>query len=210
MRFASVDGLQETRDHFGLNPWEPGERRLTFHLTLQASPEVYDAALRVQDALEGIAHVRPVPRAWLHLTMSSLGREDDVDRVELADVADRVFDRWPRFAGQRIHYDQLLIADESVMLTARDDQWLQDLADVQRSAVDDLLGARPWRPLQPHTSLAYLSGAIPAGGLADRLAPIAESLPEVLEAPPVLTLMSLSRETGDYTWRVLRDQGPVA
>lgn len=208
MRLTTVKS-PETRDHFGPNPWAPGEHRLTFHLTLQASPEVYDAALRVQDALEGQEHVRPVPRAWLHLTMSNLGREDEVDRVDLADVADRVFDQWSRFAGQRIHYDQLLIADESVMLTARDDKWLQDLAEVQRRAVDDLLGERPWRRLQPHTSLAYLKGPIRVPELAESLAPVAASLPEAIEAPPVLTLMSLSRETGDYTWQVLRDEGPV-
>ncbi|MFZ2260676.1 MAG: hypothetical protein WAV52_08065 [Luteococcus japonicus] len=208
MRLTTVES-PETRDHFGPNPWAPGERRLTFHLTLQASPEVYDAALRVQDVLEGQEHVRPVPRAWLHLTMSSLGREDAVDRVDLADVADRVFDQWPRFAGERIVYEQLLIADESVMLMARDDQWLQDLAEVQRRAVDGLLGERPWRRLQPHTSLAYLNGPVPVAGLAERLAPAAASLSEVISGPPVLTLMSLSRETGDYTWQVLRDEGPV-
>lgn len=210
MRLAASNPTGTTTDHFALNPWRPGERRVTFHLTLQAAPEAYDVAIRVQDALDGMAGLRPVPRAWLHLTMSSLGGDQDVDRGDLAEVADRVFDQWPRFAAERIAYDQLFVADESVVLTARDDQWLHELAAVQRRAVDDVLGARPWRTLWPHTTLAYADGQVDVDTVVDRLGPVARSLPEVVEAPPVLTLMSLSRDSGDYTWQVVRDEGPAA
>ena len=209
MRLATVPDLVATRDHFSLNPWQPGERRLTFHLTLQAAPDLYTAAIRVQDALEGVAHVRPVPRAWLHLTMSGLGRDDQVDRIDLADVADRVFDQWQRFARERITYDQLLVADESVMLTARNDAWLQELARVQRDAIDALLGPHEWRTLWPHTTLAYCDGAVPADELVTRLQPVADTLPDEIEAPPVLTLMSLARDGSEYTWQVVRDEGPA-
>lgn len=209
MKFTAVEQAT-TRDHFAQNPWAPGERRLAFHLTLQAAPEIYEAAIRVQDALEGMEHVHPVPRAWLHLTISGLGSEHEVDRVDLADVADRVFDQWHRFAGERIRFDQLFVPDEGVMFTARPDDWLLELADVQRRAIDGVLGAREWQPLWPHASLAYTSGPAPIADIRSRLEPLAATIPEVIETAPVLTLMSLSRQTGEYTWQVLRDEGPRA
>lgn len=209
MQLATMPGLNTTRDHFALNPWQPGERRLTFHLTLQAAPEAYTAAIRVQDALEGLDHVHPVPRAWLHLTMSGIGDDAMVDRIDLADIGDLVFEQWQRFAGECIVFDRLLVADESVMLTARDDTWLQELAAVQREAIDRVLGAHTRMPLWPHTSLAYLSGAVPVDEVLTRLDPVASTMPDEIEAPPVLTLMNLSRDGAEYTWQVLRDEGPA-
>lgn len=138
----SVADRGQTHDHFAANPWEPGERRLTFHLTLEASPAIHDAAVRVHEALADQPAARPVPVPWLHLTMTGFGRSGEVPDEARAEISERVFAVWDRFARERILYDRLFIAEESGMLLARDDPWLPDLAAVQRAAVTTVLGER--------------------------------------------------------------------
>lgn len=203
MRLAVAE-MDATRDHFALNPWQDGERRLTFHLTLDGNPELARVAGLVHEALAGVPQARPVPVEWLHLTMSGFGQVGRVAPEALEEIGERVVARWEKFSHERITYDQLFVAHESVMLTARIDDWLPALATVQREVVDDVLGPRQWRQLWPHSSLAYMTGAVPAEQLRARLAGVAEKLPEVVEARPTLTLMELARDTGNYKWRVLR------
>lgn len=186
-----------------------GERRLTFHLTLEASPAIHDAAVRVHEALADQPAARPVPVPWLHLTMTGFGRSGEVPDEARAEISERVFAVWDRFARERILYDRLFIAEESGMLLARDDPWLPDLAAVQRAAVTTVLGERTWGRLWPHTSLSYLTGAIRAELLASRLEGVADGLPDVIEAAPTLTLMELGRDTGNYEWRTIRYAGPA-
>lgn len=205
----SVADMGQTRDHFAANPWEPGERRLTFHLTLEASPALHEAAVRVHEALADQPAARPVPVPWLHLTMTGFGRSDEVPDEALAQISERVFADWNRFARERIAYDRLFIAEESVMLLARNDPWLQDLAALQRAAVTAVLGERTWGRLWPHTSLSYLTGAIRADLLASRLDGVADGLPDSIQAAPTLTLMELGRHTGSYEWRTIRHAGPA-
>ncbi|GAB2471823.1 hypothetical protein GCM10027030_02820 [Luteococcus sediminum] len=203
MRLAVAE-MDSTRDHFELNPWQDGERRLTFHLTLDGNPELAAAARRVHEALGALPPARLVPVEWLHLTMSGFGRVGEVSSEALAQIEEGVFSRWEEFSHERISYDQLLVAHESVMLTARIDDWLPELARVQREVVDEVLGQRQWRQLWPHSSLAYMAGAVPAEQLRECLAGVAAALPDAVEARPTLTLMELARDTGNYEWRVLR------
>lgn len=207
MKLAAL-GMATTRDHFGMNPWSTGERRLAFHLSLDAAPRVGEAATRVHSALSQVSAGRPVPVPWLHLTMSGFGRVDEVAPEAVDEIRDRVFSQWERFADEVICYDQLLVADESVVFTGRDDDWLQELSAVQEQAIDAVLGGRHPRRLWPHTSLVYTTGEVDTEGLRSLLVDVASELPDAIEAHPTLTLMELGRDTGNYEWTVIRAAGP--
>lgn len=201
--------MQHTRDHFALNPWAPGERRLTFHLTLERAPAVGEAAGVLQQALSGEPALRPVPAEWLHLTMTEFAVHGEVSDETVDAIAEAVFPHWRRFSGELLAYDQVFVADESVMLTARDDAWLHELAALQRDAVDARLGVRTWNRLWPHTTIAYATGAVAAETLRTVLVAPAASLPPIIRAQPTLTLMALRRDGGIYRWRPLRSEGPT-
>lgn len=207
MRLATTDA-EHTRDHFALNPWRPGEQRYSFHLTLEASPGLAEASHSLHRAAAGLDGLRPVPARWLHLTMTGLGTVGEVDRQAVLAAGEAVFQEWGRFAGEVVRYDQVFVADESVMFTARDDEWLHELAAVQRAAVEQVLGPQRWCRLWPHSSSLYTTDEVPVGILREHLAGAVSALPELVRAQPTLTLMELARDTGDYRWRVLRSSGP--
>lgn len=207
MKLTIVDHLDQLRDHFGPKPWPVGTRKYAFHLTLEDAPQIGDAARAAHQVLAPVASLRPVPVPWLHLTMTGLGPADDVTGDQLAAIAEPVFDHWAGLVPAQLTYDQLLLAHESVMLTARDHDWLHELASVQRRAVDEVLGARTWGRLWPHSSLLYATGPTSAATVLDALQPLSEQLPDALTVRPVLTLMELGRDTGNYEWTVVRRAG---
>jgi len=206
MRLASVEGLEQTFDHFTRRRWYPGQRKYAFHLTRGGARCLREAAAHVHRARVGGPGMRPVPVPWLHMTLTGLGDVREVPDEALARIHERVFAHWSRHPRPVLVYDQLLLARESVMLTARDDAWLQGLVDLQRRAVDQELGSRPWRAFQPHTSLAYATAAVGRPALEQRLGPVADDLPPELEVTPRLTLMRLCRDTGAYEWEVVHEE----
>ena len=206
MHLSAVDGM--TSSHFALKQWQAGERRIALHLTLEAAPDVAEAAGRLCDALAREDTARPVPKPWLHLTMTGIGGAESISESQLEEVAGVVFEEWPRFSSESLIYDGVFVAHESVMLLARNDAWLQELAAIQRAAVDAVLEPRTWREFWPHTSVAYLTGETSAESLGANLASVAADLPDQVEAQPTLTLLELGRDTGMYEWTVLKSAGP--
>ena len=206
MHLSAVDGM--TSSHFALKPWKAGERRVALHLTLEAAPEVAEAAGRLCDALAKEDAARPVPKPWLHLTVTGIGGAESLSESQLEEIAGVVFEEWPRFSSEPLIYDGVFVAHESVMFLARNDAWLQELAATQRAAVDAVFEPRTWREFWPHTSVAYLKGQTSAKQLRANLANAAADLPYQIEAQPTLTLLELGRDAGMYEWTVLKSAGP--
>lgn len=213
MELSTADELDRMRSHWWWRPgWAVGRRMLTFHLTMEQAPAVREFAAQAREALTGIESQDRVPDRGLHLTMTGIGFEDEVTPQQLEDVSAEVFEHWSHMITQLpapvLRFDSLFVAHESVMLLAEPDSWLEELARIQRSAVDRVMGAQEWGMFWPHLSVAYCNGPADPAPVIEALAPVAASAPERLEATPTLTLMRLGRDEHEYRWDVLRQVLP--
>jgi hypothetical protein len=69
------------RDHWWPRPgWRPGRLSHTWHLTFDDAPELHRLATACQHALRPLPGRNTVPSRWLHLTLQSVGFDDEVDR----------------------------------------------------------------------------------------------------------------------------------
>lgn len=205
MRVRIAEGVEQTRDHWRWRPgWRPGRRMYTLHLTMEQAPAVHELAAAARRALAGCALLDPVPPEGLHLTMTGLGFTDEVPDAGLAEVSERVYEDWAGLGPVELVFNSVLVTHESVMLTTEPAAWLDVLVDLQRGAVDEVLGARQWGGFWPHLSLAYCNGVMPARSLETPLSDALEGLPDRVRATPTLTLMRLGRDTHVYRWDVLR------
>lgn len=205
MQFGVVPDLNHTRNHWYRRPgWASGRRMYTFHLTMEGAAEVHRAGSLVRPVLDRFPQIDPVPTQWLHLTMRGIGFTDEVSADQLTDVADEVFDGWSDHDKGELTFDSALLAHESVMLAAHQQAWLTDLDQLQRAAIDRVLGERDWADLWPHLSLGYANATMPIGPLIESLTPAFQALPATIDATPTLTLMRLRRRERLYCWEVLR------
>lgn len=183
----------------------------TFHLTMEDAPAVREFANRAREVLRGFASLDVVPDRGLHLTMTGIGFEDEVTQQQLDGVAGAVFDHWGRLTAQEpapiLRFDSVFVAHESVMLLAEPAPWLEELARIQRAAVDAVIGEQDWGTFWPHLSLSYANADADPAPIARALAPLADASPAVIEAAPTLTLMRLGRDEHEYRWDVLRQEG---
>lgn len=212
MELRVAEDLDHIRDHWWWRPgWREGRRMHTFHLTMEQAPAVREFASRAREVLGGFASLDVVPDRGLHLTMTGIGFEDEVTQQQLANVGKRVFDHWERLTAQdpapTIRFTSVLVAHESVMLIAEPAPWLEELARIQRAAVDEVIGEQDWGRFWPHLSLSYVNADDDPGPIAHALAPLAHASPAAIEAAPTLTLMRLGRDEHEYRWDVLRQEG---
>lgn len=200
------------RDHWWWRPgWRVGRRMFTFHLTMEQGPEVREFASRAREVLGGFPSLDVVPERGLHLTMTGIGFADAVTEQQLDEVAGRVFDHWDhlvtRGPSPALRFTSVFVAHESVMLIAEPAPWLEELARIQRAAVDAVIGEQDWGHFWPHLTLSYVNADADPAPVARALAPVAETAPAALEAAPTLTLMRLGRDVHEYRWDVLRQEG---
>lgn len=211
MELSIAEDLDRMRDHWWWRPgWRVGRRMLTFHLTMEQAPAVREIGARAREVLAGFDAQDPVPDRGLHLTMTGVGFEDEVTPQQLEQVSGAVFDHWEQLAAQEpapvLRFTTVFLAHESVMLLAEPSSWLEELARVQRAAVDEVFGAQERWAFWPHLTLAYANADADPAPIAQALAPLAASAPPALEAAPTLTLMRLGRDEHEYRWDVLRQK----
>lgn len=208
MRIDIAAGLTEMRSHWDSSDpqWRPGMRKYAFHLTMQQAPAVQQIAEDAHRALAGFEGLDPVETPWLHLTMSGLGATEQVTPPQLDAIGGLVFEHFAALKTPRVEFDHLRVEEEGVLLAAERSDWLMLLNQVQRDAIDEVLGAREWRDFWPHVSLAYCSAPTEASAVKDALGAVASGVPEKVEGVPTLTLMQLRRENHTYQWDIIREQ----
>lgn len=184
-------------DHFAAHPWQANEHRYAWHLTWEHEPALHEVAAALQADLLDFPTLRLIPQRWLHLTLGHIGTEADVPPSCLAAERDRVASAITdlRLA---LSFREVHLMNEGVALVAEKTSELLRLGELVQPGRE--------RPLWPHVSLAYSTAQMPA---ANVLAALGDDLPQDIWAShPTLTLMRLTRETGQYTWEALA-QFPV-
>lgn len=205
MQITLNDGTTETNNHWRwTRGWRPRRRKYAFHLTMEQAPAVHEIADAVRAALGTIDELDLIPRHWLHLTMTGIGFTDEVSDEQLDAVSGPVFDAWQRLDSPALEFTGLLVADEASMLKAQLPEWLAQLLDLQRRAVDEVLGTRQWGIFRPHVSLSYSNGTTPVDPIVEALRPIADGLPDTVPATPTLTLLRLGKDNRMYEWDTVR------
>jgi hypothetical protein len=159
---AFLERDEPLEDFFAGFPEE--EAFLTVWLALPG-PAVQAEATAVQQALAGIAGLRPPPTHWLHVSLGP-GREDNLDRVR---------ERLRDFGSFSVEYGPATCFHEAHVLEVHSDR-MTDLARV----------IHPERDLElflPHVSVAYVAGTPEPG-------PSRQKLIQLRDRPPVRELIS--------------------
>lgn len=202
----------QTRNHWWWRPdWEVGARHYRWALTFEHCHELHLLAATTRPALRAHPAQDAVPDAWLHLTTTPIGFSDDVTPEQAAEVADRTLAQIDEVPDGVLTLDGFDVTGEGVVLTARKDLWLGELAALQRRVIEELLGPREWdRQWSPHIALAYANGTEPASGLVDSLRGCAPRQPELVVSRPRISLVRMNRDARQYQWDVVaqRSLGP--
>lgn len=205
VQITLIDGTTHTRNHWQWGRgWQPGRRKYALHLTWEHAPEVHRISAAAHEALGGVAELDLIPQQWLHLTMTGIGFTDEVSEEQVTAITDPVFDAWQHLASPGVEFTGFLVADEAIMLQAELPEWLAVFIELQRTAVDEVLGPQPWKPFHPHVSLSYSNGTTPIEPIVDAVHTIAAGLPETVDATPALTLLRIGKDNRMYEWDVLR------
>lgn len=215
-RYAEVRrGLAERgtlSDHFAEHPWEPGERRIAWYVSMPY-PRTAAVLAELQDRLVGATGpdvLEPLAADEFHVTVQTVGRAADLEpagvralraaaRAALADVAPFAL----LLGGANAFPDNPFVE-------ARGWRPLVEVRERLRAAHRSTVGGEPPGAVEavPHLSLAYVRRPAPAAALA--------TATEDLRNAPVgrlgvrsIELVCLAREDRHYRWTV-EDSIPLA
>lgn len=176
----------------------------TFHLTLEKASAFHAQVDRIHEGLRDVPEVDPVPREGLHLTMNGVGFTDEVSAEQAHRVADAVLDAAVHLPVAPLVLEEFFVGEEAAGFAVRAEPWLEELSDIQRRAVESVLGDSKWGAFRPHISITYSRGEMDMGELVERIAPRLPADDALQIERPVLTLMELHRDDEVYTWTAHR------
>lgn len=157
-----------------MTPWDRNDGSL--HVYVLPDDDVADRIGDLQARLDGVDHLPPMPRAWLHFTVNRLAQFDDLSMADLTRFGGAMSAELASVPAFELLVGPPRVHDVAVECVAEATPGWDALVDgVRRAALSTFGGTMPDRPYAPHVSLAYATGDVPDDALRARL----EGAPEL-------------------------------
>lgn len=204
MRAEIVPDASRMRDHWWWREdWQPGSRHLQWYLTFEDAEPLHRLTTAMHKALAPFPALEAVALPWLHLTLAGFGSTTAVGEDQVRDVINAAHERLGAQPDLALTFAAAVVYAESVVLTPQPGPELPSLQRVLEESGRAVLGREApgiTVPFAPHLSVAYAAGDV--DGRAVR-----EALEEVDAEPvlvrPTLSLVEVTRDDHQYTWRLV-------
>lgn len=211
MSFADLlpgQHASEMHDHWWWRPgWHVGQRAYTWHLTFPGQTDLHQLVGEYQAMLSGFPTLDLVPVRWLHLTMQGVGFLGETTADKAARIADAAAARLAELPRLELHFRDIVVADEAVVLPPDDEAKVHAVRDAIRKGIADVID-RASVPesadhYRPHVSVAYSNGHQDAAPLLDALKGVEPSPARV----PITaaSLIVIHRDKRVYEWETARE-----
>ena len=186
--------------------WGPGRELWTFYLTIPDDTSAHALIRSYQDSMVGFEHLDLILQEWLHATIHGLDFAAQMDSETAHRIFDHVAGALEGVAFPPMTLEAPELDTDAIYLPLRPAQPLVDVRRLILEAATTVLGDRPLHKLpepsngfDPHISIAYANGDVPAYEVVARLATVPH--PTLVMQPPTLTLVLLRREDRRWSWR---------
>lgn len=190
------------RDHWQWRPeWSVDRPCLLWYLTFENQPRLWRLAEQLQDRLDGMEAVDPVPPPWLHLTLEDIAFMDEIAPAqvdELVEVAEAAVEGW---SAPPLTLGPVAAWGSALVLLAGPGPALRDLRDRLRACTAVVVGSEKVRGPEhfvPHVSFGYVNRHCPRLPVLERLEDLADE--NVVVSVPRLTLAAVTRRNRHYQW----------
>jgi 2'-5' RNA ligase superfamily protein len=194
-------------NHWTESPhWRPGRELWTFYLTIPGDPAAQALVRSYQDSMVGFEHLDLILEEWLHATIHGLDFAEALDSESAHRIFDHVADALEGVAFPPMTLEAPELDTDAIYLPLRPAHPLVEIRRLILEAAAVVLGDRqlfqlpePTNGFDPHISIAYANGDVPAYEVSARLATVPH--PTLLMQPPTLTLVLLRREDRRWSWK---------
>lgn len=198
----------ELRDHWWWRPgWQVGTRFYTWHITFDDQDQLHKLVDTYQAEIAGHDGFDPIPRKWLHLTMQGVGHTADIAPDQLDTLIATAQTKLAALDPVKVGFHRPVIRPEAIALPALPPTEADRIRTAVREAIADALGpdAVPDRAdgFQPHVTVAYSSGAQPAGAITAGLESISTAPVDVQIR--AISLIELHRDNRMYEWQTVAE-----
>lgn len=204
MRAEIVPDASRMRDHWWWREdWQPGSRHLQWYLTFEDAEPLHRLTTAVQKALAPFPTLEAVPLPWLHLTLAGFGSATAVGEDEVRDVINAAHERLGAQTDLSLTFAGAVVYAESVVLAPEPDPALTALQRVMEESGRTVLGRGASGitvPFAPHLSVAYAAGDVDGHAVLEALEEV-DAEPVVVR--PTLSLVEVTRDDHQYTWRLV-------
>ncbi|GAA2166015.1 hypothetical protein GCM10009845_24600 [Pedococcus bigeumensis] len=189
--------------------WRPGRELWTFYITIPRDTSAHALVRSYQQTLVGLPHLDLIQEKWLHATVHGLDFADEIDPVSAHRIFEEVARAIQKVALPAMTLEPPELDTDAIFLPLRPAEPLVEIRNLILDAADGVLGGRPLHKLpepthgfDPHISIAYANGEVPADDICARLSSVVH--PRIELQAPTLTLVLLRREDRRWSWRTAR------
>ena len=196
-RFSSISQMV---NHWERPGWTPGRSAYYWYLTFK-SAELRAVTRRIQQQLDGLS-LDVVETEWLHLSVVRLGWSDQVDVVEVLEIAEAAANRCRQLSRFRLEVGPLAGSAGAVRLSVNPWRPIINLRD-------QLIAEKPFfhetamkSEFLPHITIAYNNHSRPAGPVISAVA-AARDVPTTFLDVEDVALVDVRRDGHAYKWDTL-------
>ncbi|MEO3749571.1 2'-5' RNA ligase family protein [Streptomyces sp. B6B3] len=202
--WAAFDALDEVRDHWSRPHWPDGARAYYWMLTFQNEPQLSALALRCQKELAGLGMDSVSSDEGLHLTVTRVGRPEEISTRALHALAETATSRLPgRFT---LRVTPLAGSRGAVRFSVSPWEPLIRLHGVltRIGRASSRAFTKPTASFRPHLSIGYHNRPRPAAAVIEAVAPLRALAPVDVDITS-MQLVELRRTGREYRWDALRE-----
>lgn len=194
-------------DHWSAHAWRPGERRLSFFLTLAPGP-LREEIVGLQASVH-MPFLDPLAPDALHLTLQEIGQTDEVDPATVDALAREARRRLAGLRPFALELEGVNAFDQAVVLQVFGWPPVVTVRRALRDAIAAVLGppGGSEQRFHPHLSLAYANGPGEVAGVVGQVAALRDAHVGMWTVESV-DLVDLRREGHAYAWD-LRHRVPI-